>query len=507
MRKMYLFCLAVLIAAAGTSVFLLPAHAERLSKFKTSQNPVPNRYIVVLRDDIAGDDVPAMTTALSTDYFGTVDKVYQDALKGYSVETTPEEATRLSNDPRVKYVEEDSWYAPTEVEYNPYWALDRIDQHALPFDLAYNYNATGTGVNVYVIDSGILTTHVEIAGRAFEGVNTSGDRTPIGQCNGHGTGVAGVIGSTTFGVAKNAKLYSVQVLPCSGPGSLSDVLSGIDWVKRHAVRPAVANVSGQSLLSGTFNDAVNNSIAAGITYVVAAGNNNDNACSYSPSSVPGAIVVGGISAYDQRLGYSNYGTCVDVFAPGEGVETIWNSSNTQTTGASGTSFASPLAAGVAALYLETHPTALPAEVQSAIAAGATQGMVIDPGANSPNLVLYSLLSGTGGGGGGNACQGLDLSGTLPVVGGSDYQSSMSGFNGNAGQYTATLQTPVGLTANVKLEKLKSGRWSSVATSTVTAGTPRLSYSGRSGTYRWRIASITGTGNYSICTTTPSIPVM
>jgi subtilisin family serine protease len=420
MKKIHLLCLAALLATASTSFLETHAiHAEKIEKYKTSQNAIANRYVVIFRDDIAAGDVGDTTNSLTTEYFGKVDKLYQDAVKGYSVESTPEEARRLSTDPRVKYVEEDSWVTPTEVEYNPYWALDRIDQHALPFNLTYNYNANGTGVNVYVIDSGILTTHVEIAGRAFDAVNTTGDNTPIQQCNGHGTGVAGVVGSTTFGVAKNSRLYSVRVLPCTGNGSLSDVLSGIDWVKHNAVRPAVANISGQTLLSGTFNDAVANSIAAGITYVVAAGNNSDNACNWSPSSVPGAIVVGATNSYDQRVVYSNFGQCVDVFAPGEGVETIWNSSNTTTTGASGTSFASPMVAGVAALYLQTHPTASPAEVQSVIVSNATQGVVSNPGASSPNLLLYSRLPR---GGAGGACQGADLS-------------------GSGGQDAATLTTP------------------------------------------------------------------
>lgn len=500
MKRTYVLCLSALIFAAGTIVFQPSTSAQKIDKFKRSANPIANRYIVVLQDDnvdVSGQDVADVANTLTSEYAGTTDKVYRDAIQGYSVEMTPEVAEKLSGDARVKYVEEDSYLSAAGTESNPYWALDRIDQHALPYDLTYNYSAAGTGVNVYVIDSGILTTHVELAGRAFDAYSTIRDTTPISQCNGHGTGVAGVIGSSTFGVAKNVKLYSVRVLPCTGYGTVSDGISGIDWVTHHAVHPAVANVSLGANLSPTLNDAVAASVASGVIYAIAAGNETDDACSHSPSSVLSAITVAGSDPADQRVPSSNFGPCVDVFAPGQGVATIWNTTNTTTTYPSGTSFASPYVAGVAALYLETHPAASPAEVQNAITDNATHDMVIDPGLGSPNMLLYSIMSGTVGG-----CQGVSMSGSLAGSGSMDYQSSSLGFAGGGGAYSGSLQLPTGLSANLTLQKQGGTKWSTVASSSGGSGVQTLNYNGRSGTYRWRIASVSGGGSYSLCTAHP-----
>jgi len=497
MKKLCALCAAVLFAAVA---FHNPAaHVQAKSnKFHKSSRPVPNRYIVVLdsNQDFRSDPDGTIED-LNKYYPGSIGHVFSSAINGYSVEMPRGLAVQLSDDPRVKYVEEDSFTSATDIEYNPGWALDRIDQHAMPYDSMYNFTNTGSGVNVYVLDSGILTTHVDIQGRAFIAYDAIHDNTPISQCNGHGTGVAGVIGGSTYGVAKQVSLYSVRVLPCAGTGTVSDVVSGVDWVTRHAVHPAVANISLQALLSATLNDAVTNSIASGVTYVVAAGNNNDNACSWSPSAVSGAIVVAATNYYDQRLAYSNYGTCVDLFAPGEGVSTIWNSNDTIFTYASGTSFASPLVAGVAALYLEQNPNATPDQVQSALISSGTAGGIGDVGVDSPNLLLFSQMAPpppppTG-------CGGLMFNGSLNSPGSSDFQSSSSGFAGAGGLYSGNLQAPTGAVFSLSLERKAKNRWSAVATSS--SGQP-VAYSGRSGTYRWRVAAASGTGSYSLCAMTP-----
>jgi len=501
MKRFYVLCIAALFAAAGIFVFQPSTRAQKSDKFKRSERAIPNRYIVVLEDanpELSARDVGDVANELTAEFAGTVDRVFRNAIKGYSVEMTPMDAESLSGDSLVKYVEEDSFVSAADTEYNPAWALDRIDQRAMPYDNAYNYYARGTGVNVYVLDSGILTTHVELQGRAFEAYDAVHDPTPISQCNGHGTGVSGVVGSVTYGSAKNVSLHSVRVLPCTGYGTVSDVISGVDWVTRHAIHPAVANMSLETSYSRAMNDAVDSSMASGVTYVVAAGNDTDDACRYSPSSLSGAISVGSSNSLDARVYYSNFGRCVDLFAPGEGVRTIWNTTNTTVTYGSGTSFACPYVAGVAALYLETHPLASPAEVQNAITGNATPSVIYDAGEGSPNLLLYSLMDA----GGGVACSGTNFGGILPGSGSMVFQSSSLGFSGASGRYSGDLRVPDGLTAILALEKKSKSQWATVATSTGSPTEQTISYRGRSGTYRWRIASVTGGGSYSLCAVNP-----
>jgi subtilisin family serine protease len=489
--------IAALVGAFTFFQFAPSTTAEKAEKFFRSSKPVPNKFIVVL-DETAGEvraDLAATINRLNYEHPGAIDKVYTSALSAYSVEMTDAEAELLSNDPSVKYVEQDGYVSTAEAEFNPGWGLDRIDQRSLPYDYTYNYMAGGSGVRVYILDSGILTTHVELQGRAFDAYDAVHDNTPISQCNGHGTGVAGVVGSSTYGVAKQTLLYSVRVLPCQGYGTVSDVISGVDWVTRRAVKPAVANMSLETGYSKAMNDAVASSIASGVTYVVAAGNDGDDACRYSPSSYTGTIAVGAINNIDERLVYSNFGACVDLFAPGEGISTIWNSSDTTMTYASGTSFASPYIVGIAALYLEQHPLASPGEVASAVSSTATGGVVGNPGSGSPNLLAYSMFPQPEPG----TCPGTPFSGTLSGSGSVEYQSSSSGFNGGSGTYSATLSPPAGAVFSLSLEKKSKNRWSAVATSD--AGQP-IAYRGKNGTYRWRVADVSGGGGYSLCSVTP-----
>jgi len=498
MKKLTFLCL-VLTAAA---MFLhAPSTLATSDKLRKSPQAIADRYIVVLEDEGGtgqGRSASSMADELTREFPGALHGVFSSALRGYAVEMSAETAERLSLDPRVKYVEEDGLVTSSTIQYTAPWGLDRVDQHPIPMDTTYNYSRTGNGVHVYVIDSGILISHPEFQGRAVDSLDLIHDNQPLEQCNGHGTSVAGLVGSATYGVAKSATLHSIRVLGCDGYGTVSDVLRGIDWVTSHAVSPAVANMSLGGGYSRTLNDAVESSIASGITYVVAAGNETDDACRHSPASASAAITVGATTRLDERLYNTNFGPCVDVFAPGLGVETTGVQSVYPVVFVSGTSFSSPHVAGAAALYLEAHPNASPAEVQSAIVANATPDVLSNVGTGSPNLLLFSVFAE----GGGGSCAGVSYSGTLAGAGSADFQSSSLGFAGRNGRYSGNLRIPDGASFALALEKKQKTRWSTVAASSGGSTEQTVVYNGRSGTYRWTITSLSGSGTYSLCGENP-----
>ena len=375
---------------------LFNAGAQSSNKLHAANaNAIKGQYIVVLSDD---SDPDTESIRLSRDFGG--DRrggfTYRKAIKGFSVRLNETQAARLAEDPRVEFVEEDSEIAAAATETAAPWGLDRIDQRDLPLDTTYTYNATGTGVTAYIIDSGIRATHTEFGGRVTAGFSVINDGHGTDDCDGHGTHVSGIVGAATYGVAKNVTLVPVRVLDCSGNGTISGAIAGIDWVTSdHAAgAPAVANMSLVGNASRSLDRAVGRSIKDGVTYVVAAGNNNLDACNFSPARLASAITVGAITNTDARASFSNFGSCVDVFAPGTDITSTYNLSDTAIKTISGTSMASPHVAGVAALFLETSPAASPATVSAAIVNSATPDHVSNAGTGSPNSLLNSLLTAT-----------------------------------------------------------------------------------------------------------------
>jgi aqualysin 1 len=356
------------------------------------------RYIVVLRSDAR--DARPTSMSLAARFGGHVRRVFGAALDGYAATMTAPQAERLSHDPRVAYVEEDTAVRVDATQSPAAWNLDRLDQQSLPLDGSYTYGSDGAGVTAYVIDTGVRASHVEFGGRASTGVDVV-DGGLADDCNGHGTHVAGTIGGSTFGVAKAVDIVAVRVLDCQGTGTISDVIAGIDWISQdhQAGVPAVANMSLGGPSSRSLDAAVAGSIADGIVYAVAAGNGDGSggpvdACTTSPGGTPAAITVSATDANDVRPSWANIGACVDLFAPGVSVMSAWSSSDGATKTISGTSMATPHVAGVAATYLSSHASAMPAEVAAAIVDGATTGVVVSAGAGSPNRMLFVGATGS-----------------------------------------------------------------------------------------------------------------
>lgn len=360
---------------------------------------IANRYIVVLKQNIAGPAAEAQRMVGLTQ--GNLHFVYTKAIKGFAADLSPRAVQMLRADPNVARIEQDQVIKLETTQNNPVnWGLDRIDQRNLPLSLSYTYNRTGAGVHFYGIDTGINLTHNDLSGRVgngFDAVTAGGN---AADCNGHGTHTATTAAGTTFGVAKAATVHPVRVLDCGGSGTTTGVIAGVDWVTNNHQSPAVANMSLGGGLSTSLDQAVANSIASGVVYAVSAGNSSVSACTQSPADVPTAITVAATNKTDTRASFSNFGTCVDIFAPGVAITAGWIGSNTATNRISGTSMSSPHVAGAALLYLEANPSATPAQVATALTSNATKGKVKTPGSGSPNRLLYMGFI-TGGGGGGN----------------------------------------------------------------------------------------------------------
>ncbi len=495
-------------------VVSVPA-ATSASAGETQQNEaataelVANSYIVILEEgatasiDVVMASVPELALAATSadgSHNGTrVTHRYSTAVDGFAAEMSTSAVKQLQSHPDVALVERDQI-----VSIDATWGQDRIDDRNLPLDGTFSATGDGTGVHAYVIDTGLRESHNDFAGRVGQGFDAVGGG--VNDCNGHGTHVAGTVAGTTYGVAPDATVHGVRVLGCNGSGSNSGVIAGVDWVAANAIQPAVANMSLGGTASTALDNAIANAVASGVTMVVAAGNENQNACNVSPAREDSAITVGATTRTDARASFSNFGTCVDIFAPGQDVTSTWIGSDSATRTISGTSMAAPHVAGGAAIVLEANPSASPAAVGNALLSDATTGALSGIGTGSPNLLLFVGSDGdtppptttpptttppTGDCGSSSEA----FSGNLSGTGDTEIEPNGTYYQAPAGQHVGCLAGPAGTDFDLELYRWNGSGWSLVANGITADSTESVSYQGASGFYVWQVVSAGGSGSY------------
>lgn len=371
---------------------------DTLSYPYAKSRPVADQYIIIFKKDVSNPQAEAANIVRANR--GELIHSYQYAIKGFSARLPLAALSAISKNPNVVLIEQVQTVSLIATQASATWGLDRIDQAGLPLNQNYVYNATGSGVKAFIIDTGIRTDHEEFNNNRVDvlnGFSAFGDNNTV-DCQGHGTHVAGTVGGAVYGVAKEVSLVPVRVLDCNGSGTTSGVVAGVDHVTRYKINnsglPTVANMSLGGGASSAIDAAVKGAVDKGVVMVVAAGNANANACNYSPAREPSAITVGATASNDARASYSNFGTCLDLFAPGSGITSAYYTSPSALAIMSGTSMASPHVAGVAALILQSNRTATPGAIRNFLVDLGTPNKVTSPGTGSPNVLLYSLASGS-----------------------------------------------------------------------------------------------------------------